>query len=43
MNTRRLNLHKIDLEKVVITLGMSLMEIFGVVALFCGILDIKIF
>ena len=43
MNTLRLTVGKIDFEKVFITLGISLMEVFGVVTLFCGILDIKIF
>lgn len=43
MNTLRLNYNKIDIEKVMITLGMALMEASGIVFLFCGLLDIKIF
>lgn len=43
MNTLRLNYTKIDFEKVLITLGMALMEASGVILLFCGLLDIKIF
>ncbi len=43
MNTVRLYFGKIDFEKVMITLGMTLMELFGVITLFCGIMDIKIF
>lgn len=43
MNTAKLMSKKIDFEKVFIAVGISLMEIFGVVTLFCGICDIKIF
>lgn len=43
MNTLRLQYSKIDFEKVIITLGMALMEASGVVLLVCGLLDIKIF
>lgn len=43
MDTLRLNYRKIDFEKVMITLGMALMEASGVILLFCGLLDIKIF
>lgn len=43
MDTLRLNYRKIDLEKVMITLGMALMEASGIILLFCGLLDIKIF
>lgn len=43
MNTLRLNYTKIDFEKVMITLGMALMEVSGIILLVCGLLDIKIF
>ena len=43
MNTLRLNYNKTDLEKIMITLGMALMEASGAILLFCGLLDIKIF
>lgn len=43
MNTLRLNYSKIDFEKIMITLGMALMEASGIVMLFCGIFDIRIF
>lgn len=43
MNTLRLQYDKIDFEKVMITLGMALMEASGAVLLVCGLLDIKIF
>lgn len=42
MNTIRMKQRKWDLEKVMITAGMFMMESFGIVMLFCGILDIKI-
>ena len=42
MNTIRLYAKRIDLEKVMITAGMFAMEAFGVVTLFCGLMDIKI-
>jgi len=43
MNTLRLQYGKIDFEKVMITLGMVLMEASGAVLLVCGIFDIRIF
>jgi len=43
MNTLRLNYSKIDFERVMITLGIALMEVSGIVLLFCGIFDIRIF
>ncbi len=43
MNTLRLNFNRVDMEKVMITLGMALMEASGVVLLICGIFDIRIF
>jgi len=42
MNTARLRQRRWDVEKVIITVGMLMMEGFGTVMLFCGILDIKI-
>lgn len=42
MNTMRLRQKRWDVEKVMITAGMLIMECFGTVMLFCGILDIKI-
>ena len=42
MNTAKLRQRKLDVEKVMITLVMLMMEGFGTVMLFCGILDIKI-
>ena len=42
MNTVRLGQRKWDVEKVMITATMLMMECFGTVMLFCGILDIKI-
>lgn len=43
MNTLRLNYNKIDFEKAMITLGMALMEVSGILLLICGLFDIKIF
>lgn len=43
MNALRLNYNKIDFEKVMITVGMTLMEVSGIVFLFCGLFDIRIF
>lgn len=43
MNTIRLSFNRVEMEKVMITLGMALMEASGVVLLVCGLLDIKIF
>lgn len=42
MNTMRLRQRRWDVEKFMITAGMLIMEGFGTVMLFCGILDIKI-
>ena len=42
MNTIGMKQRKWDMEKVMITAGMLMMESFGIVMLFCGILDIKI-
>lgn len=42
MNTMRLRQRRWDIEKVMIAAGMFIMEGFGTVMLFCGILDIKI-
>lgn len=43
MNTLRLQYKKIDLEKAMITIGMTFMEVTGIVLLFCGLFDIRIF
>lgn len=43
MNTARLEFHKMNIEKIMITFGMVFMEGFGLVMLICGILGIKIF
>ena len=43
MNTARLEFNKIDMEKIMITLGMVLLEGFGFLTLICGILGVKIF
>ena len=43
MNTLRIQYNKIDVEKIMITLGMTLMEVTGLVLLFCGIFDIRLF
>lgn len=43
MNVLQLQLKKMDIEKMMIGLGMVLMETTGLVLLVCGILDIKIF
>lgn len=42
MNTLRLNYYKIDVERILITLGITLMEVSGFVLLICGLFDIKI-
>lgn len=42
MNTAKLRVRKWDIEKLMITIGMFMMEGFGMVMLFCGIFDIKI-
>lgn len=42
MQTLRISLERIDLEKVAITLGMALMETTGVILLVCGLFDIRI-
>ena len=43
METLRLSYNKIDFEKAMITLGMALMEMTGIVLLVCGLFDIRIF
>ena len=43
MNTLRLQFNKTDIQKMMITLGMALMEVTGLVLLICGIYNIKIF
>lgn len=42
MQTLRLNLDKVDFEKAMITLGMTLMEVTGFILLVCGLFDIRI-
>ena len=42
MNSAKLRQRRWDVEKVIITAGMLMMEGFGTLMLFCGILDIKI-
>lgn len=42
MQTLRLSLTKIDFEKAMITIGMAIMEVTGVVFLVCGLFDIRI-
>lgn len=42
MNTLRMNYYKIDVERMLITLGITLMEVSGFVLLICGLFDIKI-
>lgn len=42
MNTAKLRKKRWDIEKVMITAGMLMMEGFGTVMLFCGIMNIKI-
>lgn len=43
MHTLRLQYRKTDLEKVLITLGMTFMEMTGIILLICGILGVKPF
>jgi len=43
METAKMTLHKMNFEKTMITLGMTVMECMGFLMLVCGILDIKIF
>lgn len=43
MNTLRLQFNKMNMEKMMITIGMALMETSGLVLLVCGLLNIKIF
>lgn len=43
MNTLRLRLRKMDMEKMALTISMAIVEGFGMIALVCGILNIKIF
>lgn len=42
MNTLRLGNGNIDMEKLMITISMTLMEVFGAVMLFCAFFDIRI-
>lgn len=43
MNTRGLQIHKINIEKAMILLGMTCMEGMGLIMLVCGIFGVKIF
>ena len=43
MYTLRLEIQKKEVERVLISLGMMVMEGFGLIMLICGILGIKIF
>lgn len=43
MNTLRLQYKNIDFEKVLIAVGMTLMEATGIILLICGLLNIKPF
>ncbi len=43
MHTLRLDFQKMDIERVLISVGMMVMESFGFIMLICGILGIKIF
>ena len=43
MHTARLGFQKMDIERILITVGMAFMEGFGLLMLICGILGIKIF
>lgn len=43
MNTLKLELRKIDLEKMVIRISMTMLEGFGIIALVCGIFGVKLF
>ena len=43
MNTLRVQYNKIDIEKMMIMLGMAFMEVTGLILLFCGLYDIRIF
>lgn len=43
MHTLRLQCKKIDIESVLITVGMAFMEATGMVLLICGIFGIKPF
>lgn len=43
MHTVRLDLHKMDMERILISFGMAIMEGFGFIMLICGIFGIKIF
>lgn len=43
MNTLRLQYKKIDIERVIIGIGMALMETTGIVLLICGIMGIRPF
>lgn len=43
MHTARLDFNKMNIEKMMITLSMAVLEGFGLLTLICGILGIKIF
>ena len=43
MHTVRLEIQKINLERKLISFGMTVMEGLGFILLICGILGIKIF
>lgn len=43
MHTLRLDFQKMDIERILISFGMAVMEGFGFIMLICGILGIKIF
>ena len=43
MNTVRVELQKLDVERTLISVGMMLMECIGFVMLVCGILGVKLF
>ena len=43
MHTARFELNRLNVEKMMITVGMAVMEGFGLLTLICGILGIKIF
>lgn len=43
MNTLRLQYNKVNMEKAMIMVGMTLMEMTGLVLLVCGLFNIRIF
>lgn len=43
MHTTKLEFTKMDVERIMITLSMAVMEGFGFITLICGILGVKIF